>query len=133
MFTVHNHSQSFSNFPTVLTQMFSDLTKKKKKSRRHWTYLPRKNIPFQNSNPPSLHYRIVFTIILLKLPHSTFALTENTYINYDNLNIYYKLQDSSQTNPSSYKKINLDVSSSITLTIYTYGFLQIFSLHFWYI
>ena len=34
---------------------------------------------------------------------------ENTYINYDNLNTYYKLQDSLQKD-ASYKRNNLEVS-----------------------
>ena len=40
MFTTRSHWKPSSYIPTALSQMFSDLMK----SRRHWTYFPRKNI-----------------------------------------------------------------------------------------
>ena len=100
MFTTHSHWKPSSYIPTAQSQMFSDLMK----SRRHWTYFPRKNI--QNS-----------------LKFSWSSLKDCVYYNFIKASVLtgkyiYKLWQSEYTlqeDPSSYKRINLEISSPLTL------------------
>ena len=106
VFTTHSHWKPSSYIPTALSQMFSDLMK----SRRHWTNFPRKNI----SKFSQIFLVSTKGLCLLQFYRSLWFNWKIHTLNYGNLNTHYKLQDSLQEDTTSYKRINLEISSPTT-------------------